>query len=433
MACQATRQSKARNTFCLLHPLFRGSKMQRSQSMRQNSLGFTLVELLVVIAIIGVMVGLLLPAVQAAREAARRMSCGNNFKQIGLGIHNYHAAYNKLPIHGAGTDPTTRLIWFNSSTSGNNWRLSMLVGIVPFIEQQALWEQISNPSTVGGTTWPAFGPTPENPNYRPWATDISSLRCPSDPGIGLPALGRTNYAACIGDSTHVAFNGVGICMNNWDGGALRPGSIYPAECGSTQDARASHRGVFVGHASTNFRDVLDGLANTIMAGEIATDIGDRDKRTTITNVSAGGPEILANPSYCQDTVGWIDPARPQFLLASAATAGAIRGHRWADFAPGVSSCYTILPPNRELCGDGNAAFGNVLSTMSSRHQGGCHVLMGDGAVKFVTDSIEAGNSRNPMVVRSGTAANRNVPGSPSPYGLWGSLGTRGGKETVGDF
>ena len=72
--------------------------------MKRSKAGFTLVELLVVIAIIGILVGLLLPAVQAAREAARRMSCSNNFKQIGLAIHNYHSAYKQLPIHGAGTE-----------------------------------------------------------------------------------------------------------------------------------------------------------------------------------------------------------------------------------------------------------------------------------------------------------------------------------------
>ncbi|TWT89154.1 Type II secretion system protein G precursor [Neorhodopirellula pilleata] len=158
--------------------------------------GFTLVELLVVIAIIGVLVGLLLPAVQAAREAARRMSCSNNFKQIGLGIHNYHSAYDQIPTHGTGNQPLIGAPASNSpngpsqvwaaSTISNRERLSSLVVISPFIEQQALWEQISNPmvgrtdgstTTTPGTTavpWVAFGPTPENINYIPWATDIKT-------------------------------------------------------------------------------------------------------------------------------------------------------------------------------------------------------------------------------------------------------------------
>jgi len=395
---------------------------------RTSSLGFTLVELLVVIAIIGVMVGLLLPAVQAAREAARRMSCGNNFKQIGLGIHNYHAAYNAMPINGAGTDPSTRRIWFDSDTTGNNWRLSMLVGLTPFVEQQALWEQISSRSIVGGT-WPAFGPTPQNINYRPWATDISGFRCPSDPGVGLPALGRTNYGACNGDSTQNGYYGVGISIDTWTGGALRPGSIYPL---GNAASLASHRGMFVGHLSTKFRDVLDGLSNTIMAGELATDLGDRDIRTSIIRQAPNESFVVQNPSYCQDTPGIIDPARPGFVLAGV-NINPSRGFRWADFAPGITGCFTILPPNRELCGEGNDVFGSVTSTVSSRHQGGAHVLMGDGAVKFVTDSIEAGNSRNRMVVAGGTAAFNNAPGSRSPYGLWGSLGTRASSETVGEF
>ena len=110
--------------------------------------GFTLVELLVVIAIIGVLVGLLLPAVQAAREAARRMSCSNNFKQVGLAMHNYHSAYKQLPPQGTGTgttDPTQG--WWVLSNSSSEECVSALVGFAPFMEQQALWEQISNPST----------------------------------------------------------------------------------------------------------------------------------------------------------------------------------------------------------------------------------------------------------------------------------------------
>lgn len=131
---------------------------------------FTLVELLVVIAIIGVLVGLLLPAVQAAREAARRMSCSNNFKQLGLANHNYHSAFNVLPRHGTGTKVLTTGGWWASKNSENSWRLSAIVGLLPFMEQQAIWEQISNPmvgrldqstTLTPGTVavpWPAMGP-----------------------------------------------------------------------------------------------------------------------------------------------------------------------------------------------------------------------------------------------------------------------------------
>ncbi len=113
----------------------------------QQRTGFTLVELLVVIAIIGILVGLLLPAVQAAREAARRMSCSNNFKQIGLGLHNYHAAYDTFPKQSGGTGN-------RGGGDSNRLFLSYLVPILPFVEQQPLWEQISNPRQTNhnGTT-----------------------------------------------------------------------------------------------------------------------------------------------------------------------------------------------------------------------------------------------------------------------------------------
>ncbi len=143
--------------------------LPKKSKMHNRPDGFTLVELLVVIAIIGILVGLLLPAVQAAREAARRMSCSNNFKQIGLGLHNYHATFDKLPAGGGGTV----IIENGAITAGgtapmhNNWNLSANIPILPFIEQQPLWELISNPYQssparfdVGTGTFPAMGPPP---------------------------------------------------------------------------------------------------------------------------------------------------------------------------------------------------------------------------------------------------------------------------------
>ena len=440
--------------------------MRRHRSVR---IGFTLVELLVVIAIIGILVGLLLPAVQAAREAARRMSCSNNFKQLGLAIHNYHSAYQNLPMHAGGTvqgDPRVNgnataggsANWWQQNNSASQMCNSMLVGLTPFMEQQALWEQISNPSAgsvvdpnglnpapnpptglTAPVRWPAMGPSPyshdTNPGYIPWATEIPTLRCPSDPGVGPPALGRTNYGPSIGDSYH-----------DWHQSNLR-GNLFPNRT-STWGPRAAasvRRGFFGIRHEMKFRDVLDGLANTIAMGEIPSDLGDRDRRTAIRHSSGAGDitEIAYNPLFCVEG-GELDPERPNFWCPTAATnctpppallsnSNASRGMSWANMRPCVQDVYTVRPPNSEAClADWSGNPGGNFSA-GSRHQGGAHVLMGDGAVKFITDSIEAGDQNHPIVHLDG--ANRSGapgadPGSKSPYGLWGSLGTRASKETI---
>ena len=421
---------------------------------RKRRTGFTLVELLVVIAIIGVLVGLLLPAVQAAREAARRMSCSNNFKQIGLAIHNYHSAYKQLPKQCGGTFRFAPATWRTSreagatlavNTSSNNNRISAFVGLLPFMEQQALWEQIANPYEIpagepgAGLFFSAMGPNPgmgigsgnfghATNRYNPWLTEVQTLRCPSDPGAGLPAQGRTNYAFCIGDAvrhTHQGPENDAGVVNN----------------GRSQRTRESCRGVFVPRLSTQFRDILDGLANTVMGGEIATDLGDRDVRTDF--IALNGTNVIrANPSSCQ---GERDPARPQFwnpVLADASQLGGAegnRGYKWALGQSWATGFQTILPPNRETCyntnGAGNRNTGHEsIMPPSSRHQGGVHVLFGDGAVKFITDSIEAGDSNNGTVRQTGSATPEpsfiTVPGAPSPFGLWGALGSRASKETI---
>ncbi|MFK8111379.1 MAG: DUF1559 domain-containing protein [Rubripirellula sp.] len=404
---------------------------------------FTLVELLVVIAIIGVLVGLLLPAVQAAREAARRMSCSNNFKQIGLAVHNYHSAYKQLPTHGTGTGGfaggnapfgnTGRTSnWWTNYGHANAWRLSALVGMSPFLEQQGLWEEISNPSLVNAldlntpltVPWPAMGPTVQFLQYRPWVTEVPTFRCPSDPGVGLPAQGRTNYAACLGDSMWWSVRGPKHFhgTKNWE---------KTPHNGWSQHSRAADRGMFVPHQEAKFRDVLDGLSNTICMGEIVTDLGDRDNRGTQTNNGSQNPprDVRDNPSWCVDQ-GQVDPNRPRFWIPGQATGGNNngRGYKWADFRPNWSGFHTIHPPNAPICGGNNVGQTGSFPA-SSRHQGGAHVLMGDGAVIFMTDSVEAGDPRHEMVWRFAVDVD-SVTGSPSPYGLWGALGTKANRETI---
>ncbi|MCC9657245.1 DUF1559 domain-containing protein [Rhodopirellula halodulae] len=384
---------------------------------RMKHRGFTLVELLVVIAIIGVLVGLLLPAVQAAREAARRMSCSNNFKQIGLAIHNYHSAYNAMPKHGSGTftqyPPDTGI----NPPGGNRCDLSALVGILPFIEQQGLWEVISNPTDTG---FQAMGPWPNRQladhaavPYDPWLTNLPSFRCPSDPGVGLPAHGRTNYAVCLGDSGTLC--DVGDTADNGTSRGLR---VYQ---------QSACRGAFIPRTQTKFRAILDGLSNTIAMGEIITDLGDYDKRSH----AVDSPVEVWRENNALSCRQYIDTDRPQFWRNDGSTpftgdAEQRRGFKWALARPLYTGFVTVLAPNDELCFQGNQEReGDV--TPSSRHQGGVHVLMCDGAVKFITDSIEAGNS-NSAQVRHGSGF--LAPGSQSPFGVWGALGTRAAKEVI---
>lgn len=392
----------------------------------RTATAFTLVELLVVIALIGVLVGLMLPSVRTSREAARRMSCSNNAKQIGLALQNYHSAHNQLPMQQGGTFDAASNSGGTSAPGNNRYRLSFLVGSLPYLEQQALWERISEGglSDPGGTAFARMGPAPWTREFDPWQTELPTLRCPSDPGIGLPSHGRTNFAACLGDATH--WINTGATRWDWDAGAWLSDR--------TSQVDASGRGVFVPRQVMRLDDITDGLANTIMIGEVATDLGDRDRRTSPSLVNPW-TVIHDDPQFCHDQ---IDQTRPMFWAGSGDDGGPPslgrsdqrRGLRWADGAALYTGCNTIRTPNTELCLAGGDSGIGVLPP-SSRHQGGAHVLMADGAVVFITDSIEGGDPSCGTVIRGGSGP--RAPQSESPYGLWGALGTRNSMEETSEL
>ena len=394
---------------------------------RMTRIGFTLVELLVVIAIIGILVGLLLPAVQAAREAARRMSCSNNFKQVGLAIHNYHSAYKQLPKYSTGTYDEGAPNGWSRQSHHNSGVLSAMAGLFPFFEQQALWELLSNPLDHNGDgviDYPAFGPHPtiggHSANYTPWYTEVPTLRCPSDPGTGGPGGGRCNYAFCLGDSF---LSTVYTRPIRW--GGPRP---FDVTAGGENAQKRYARGVFTHRVDRKFRDILDGLANTIAMGEIITDLGDSDNRSRLNRTL---DTVEQDPKICEKS-GHIDPERPKFWCnglncPNPTGPGAFhgendthnRGLMWMSSYAGCSGFFTNTPPNSEFCVDRWVEGGGSIAA-SSRHQGGAHVLMGDGAVIFITDSIEAGNQSSGPV----------IAGQASPFGLWGALGTRANDEVI---
>ncbi|HEV7282140.1 MAG TPA: DUF1559 domain-containing protein [Pirellulaceae bacterium] len=202
-----------------------------------RSRGFTLVELLVVIAIIGVLVALLLPAVQAAREAANRMSCNNNLKQIGIAIHNYHDTYKALPAAYIDVSPNGQPEW--------GWS----VAILPFMEQTGLYDQLRHQTLRLNQVYKSGAPAADRALLQ---TPIDNYRCPSDQSQKLAEneqfggsnhfrVAKSNYVACAGWG---ASNDRNYPIDSLDSGGLLYGNSY-----------------------LNFADAFDGLSNTQLVGE----------------------------------------------------------------------------------------------------------------------------------------------------------------------
>jgi prepilin-type processing-associated H-X9-DG protein len=324
-----------------------------------------------------------------------------------------------------------------------------MVGVLPFVEQQALWEQISHPldlkrngntrTSAGEPIYPSMGPRPWDEDYPPWVTQVPGYRCPSDPTVATPArVAFTNYSACQGDAI----------FEQQHGGVNNQGN--PSTSGTWGDEASARwaRGVFRARHFTKFRDITDGLANTIACGENV--VGDRTFLASGTLIVRNNNVWDLGPAQGKQ---FMDPERPQYVNTDTANGGLPtctgccgsgmgpdpcydgsanhqRGRRWPDGRPMFSVFNTIAPPNSYNMQRWHGG-GGVLCA-SSYHQGGAHILMADGAVIFITDSIESGDQTHVPYGRDnndGRGANGGA-GRESPYGLWGALGTRNGKETI---
>ncbi len=356
--------------------------------------GFTLVELLVVIAIIGILVGLLLPAVQAAREAARRMQCSNNIKQITLAVLNYESAFNRLPSLQLGTGAVAPV-----APHGAAQRFSMSghYALLPFIEQQSLYQ---NMTTNNLEPWNG------NALYR---TRAPHLNCPSANGFAEPTnadreRGISSYGFCAGDN-YAASQVIQGSTQERDSTAL-----------SALKLEIRTRGVF-GRNWPKMGEVTDGTSNSIAIAEFHRPNSVNSIGMVV--LQAGDP-LTTVPLSCR--AQW--NGRTWVTQSNVYTGDTARGYRSWDGRNFLSNVTTILPPNSPSCmvwpGLSNPHWMPGIYSAGSLHTGGAQVSMLDGSVRFVAQSIDTGNL--------GAVAPTPTGGGLSPYGVWGALGSARGGE-----
>ena len=355
-----------------------------SSSRRHHQAGFTLVELLVVIAIIGVLVGLLLPAVQQAREAARRMSCSNNLKQLGLAVHTYHDTHSQFPPARGGTNEGGD--WATGSWLSNQGSLSAFAMLLPYIEQDPLWQQISSGVDMPDREIPPNGPSPLRGNYPPYQTSIASFQCPSD---GAVENGKINYALSRGDQIS----------------------------GLVGDS--DPRGVFGYYSEIGFRDIKDGTSNTIAMSEITVYDGEPLAILGGSYITDHGTSQLSQtPIVCKQAEG------PDGMMVGTPPSSHHRvGDFWAAGHTMISGFQTVLPPNSPNCANDRGEWSNGIFSAKSYHSGGAQAVMCDGSVRFVTASIDTGNLGL-------VEAEQSDDYRASPYGVWGAMGSKKGGETL---
>lgn len=306
--------------------------------------GFTLIELLVVIAIIAILIALLLPAVQQAREAARRSQCKNNIKQLGIALHNYHDTFNVLPPEAVnpGYASKASLPWTqNCSTQCRNITGYLL--ILPYIDQAPLYNQLNFSLPFGQAQRSGTGPTITTPpNNNPVVSNVvvSVFRCPSDVINDDPHnVAGTGASAC----TNCRRTNYGFVMDNIHAEDLT--------ANYTGDTRATKSAWGVNGAAS-ITDLKDGVSNTML--------------------------MIETPMKKSST-------------------------SWGPFWNAWSYTNTVEPRRgiNEIWISGGTNFGVPYAWgVGSKHVGGCHVLMGDGAVRFISQNIQAATVNGMVTIRN---------------------------------
>lgn len=361
--------------------------MTRSKLGHRRSRGFTLIELLVVIAIIAILVALLLPAVQQAREAARRTQCRNNMKQLGIAMHNYHDVHKTFPLSpGDGTIGGiggTKQNW-------NGW--SGLAMILPFIDQAPLYNQLDF-----NYRWGLNNSANNIRNRTLTRSLIPGFSCPSDP------QSATKYTTDMSPVSYCLSAGP---ASDWNVGNRKPGLVTRIN-------------------GTRVRDIIDGTSNTIMMAELQ--IGrnngqwnpNQDPKPYYRVVTGSGLERAANAAgrvwdSRQAHVDAINAYYQNCLSMYRSGSGwdgqsDEQGREWA-----AGLCYrgpyhtTLVGPNAGPSCDRDASVTNIdLKEPSSYHTGGVTILLSDGSVKFVSENID--------------------------QQIWISAGTIAGGETLGEW
>ncbi|MDR2755750.1 MAG: DUF1559 domain-containing protein [Planctomycetaceae bacterium] len=365
--------------------------------------GFTLVELLVVIAIIGVLIALLLPAVQAAREAARRMQCVNHLKQIGIGVHNFHDTIGGLPPSTVGNASGTA--WRNSGGNCNNTDhfdgVSMFGLIYPFIEQTTLYEALANPITISPASrpltispwaWKAFDAA--NPEWTKAFGSVTTYRCPTRRSSGslttpIPAAwpsSKTNEGNFLGPQGDYAmvFSAPEYEYWFWNTNPQQANVTLPAAAGVDAGPDAQH-GPF--RVATN----LDSTVGTDTCKRYQV----RDSFARI--IDGTSNQILVGEKYVHpDNLGICNNEGLDYYVAGDCTYLTVGEHRTA--ATRVFFRYTSgdrpLRSAKELARTETPSLGQA--QFGSWHPGVCNFVFGDGAVKSIANTAHPSKLLAPL-------------------------------------